>query len=180
MSKGQREVEKIESRESFTAFMERYRNLVFSICVKMTGDYFAAEDLSQETFLSAYRRWGAFDGADGKAWIARIAANKCTDYLRSAARRSIAADPEELPEQEAPGADPQQWYITREVQTQVRNACQELPPKYAAAATAFYLENSTAREIAEGTGENLKTVQTRIQRAKTMLRKKLQEGGVLP
>ena len=34
--------------------MDSYQKLVFSICYKMTADYFAAEDLAQETFLSAY------------------------------------------------------------------------------------------------------------------------------
>ena len=39
-------------QEPFTQMVHKYQNLVFSICVKMTGDYFAAEDLTQETFLS--------------------------------------------------------------------------------------------------------------------------------
>ena len=34
--------------------MNQYQNLVFSICLKLTGDYFIAEDLTQETFISAY------------------------------------------------------------------------------------------------------------------------------
>lgn len=42
-------------QEPFTQMVHKYQNLVFSICVKMTGDYFAAEDLTQETFLIAYR-----------------------------------------------------------------------------------------------------------------------------
>lgn len=37
-------------QEPFTQMVHKYQNLVFSICVKMTGDYFAAEDLTQETF----------------------------------------------------------------------------------------------------------------------------------
>ena len=49
-------------QEPFTQMVHKYQNLVFSICVKMTGDYFAAEDLTQETFLSAYRHKEEFDG----------------------------------------------------------------------------------------------------------------------
>ena len=55
----------------------------------MTSDYFASEDLTQDTFLSAYKHLSEFDGKYEKAWICRIATNKCLDYLQSAGRRSI-------------------------------------------------------------------------------------------
>ena len=58
-------------QEPFTQMVHKYQNLVFSICVKMTGDYFAAEDLTQETFLSAYRHKEEFDGKNEKAWLCR-------------------------------------------------------------------------------------------------------------
>ena len=54
-------------QEPFTQMVHKYQNLVFSICVKMTGDYFAAEDLTQETFLSAYQHKEEFDGKNEKA-----------------------------------------------------------------------------------------------------------------
>lgn len=76
-------------QEPFTQMVHKYQNLVFSICVKMTGDYFAAEDLTQETFLSAYRHKEEFDGKNEKAWLCRIASNKCIDYSRQAARRMV-------------------------------------------------------------------------------------------
>ena len=47
----------------------------------MTADYFAAEDLAQETFLSAYEHFRNFDGSNPKAWLCRIATNKCIDYI---------------------------------------------------------------------------------------------------
>ena len=76
---------------NISALMDRYQNLIFSICYQMTGDYFAAEDLTQDTFVSAYRNLEQFDGSYEKAWLCRIAANKCTDYLKSAKRRSEPA-----------------------------------------------------------------------------------------
>ena len=44
------EVEKIDSKENLIRLVEQYQNLIFSICLKLTGDYFTAEDLTQETF----------------------------------------------------------------------------------------------------------------------------------
>ena len=78
-------MEKIDSKENFIRLIRQYQNLVFSICLKLTGDYFAAEDLTQETFLSAYRHLEEFTGQAEKAWLCRIAGNKCVDYLREAA-----------------------------------------------------------------------------------------------
>ena len=43
--------------------MDTYQNLIFSICYKMTGNYFDAEDLTQDTFLAAYKSLDTFDGS---------------------------------------------------------------------------------------------------------------------
>ncbi|MCI8334004.1 MAG: RNA polymerase subunit sigma-70, partial [Lachnospiraceae bacterium] len=48
------EADAINREEQLEALIDRYQNLIFSICYKMTADYFASEDLAQETFLSAY------------------------------------------------------------------------------------------------------------------------------
>lgn len=78
--------------ENFIRLIDAYQNLVFSICLKMTGDYFTAQDLAQETFISAYRHWEDFDGQSEKAWLCRIAGNKCIDYLKEAKRRGNSHD----------------------------------------------------------------------------------------
>ena len=83
-----KEVDEIDSREYLSELVDKYQNLVFSICYKMTKDYFISQDLTQETYLSAFRRLGSFDGANEKAWICRIASNKCIDYIRSGAGRT--------------------------------------------------------------------------------------------
>ncbi|MCR5319676.1 MAG: RNA polymerase sigma factor, partial [Lachnospiraceae bacterium] len=98
-SESRKEAGKINSRENFIRLVNQYQNLVFSICLKHTGDYFVAEDLAQETFLSAYAHMEDFDGEAEKAWICRIASNKSIDYLRQAARKSIPTAEEDMPEE---------------------------------------------------------------------------------
>ena len=49
-----KEVVKIDREEKLKELMDGYSKLVFSICYRLTNDYFTAEDLTQETFLSAY------------------------------------------------------------------------------------------------------------------------------
>lgn len=59
----------IGSRENLIRLIEQYQNLVFSICLKMTGDYFTAEDITQDTFIAAYKNWKSFDGKNEKACL---------------------------------------------------------------------------------------------------------------
>ena len=164
-------MEDIDSKNNFIELVERYRNLVFSICLKMTGDYFAAEDLTQETFLSAYKRRNTFDGADEKAWICRIATNKCIDYHRSASRRIVPVAKEEMPETQADGEDVLFNTVSaKQVMEELARCCEALPKPYREIARMYFLGNMTAKEIAESTGSGLHTVQTRIYRAREKLK----------
>ncbi|WP_081846786.1 RNA polymerase sigma factor [Butyrivibrio sp. AE3004] len=159
--------------------MSEYKNLVFSICLRMTGDYFTAEDIAQETFLSAYMHMDSFDGNNEKAWLCRIAANKCTDYLRSAAARTVPTQESEMPVSEMgmlsgishKSNNPAEIYESEEVMNSFTKCCEELPEGYNDVALQHFVNGRTAREIAEENGDNVKTIQTRIYRAKEMLKK---------
>lgn len=155
----------------------------------MTADYFASEDLTQDTFLAAYSHLAEFDGKYEKAWICRIATNKCLDYLGSAGRRSIpTADvgaetrsgPEEYgygmkgnetPEDAAVRQTPESIFLEKEVRETLLSRCQSLKPPYDEIAKAYYYDELDMGEIARLRGAKLKTVQTQIYRARNMLRK---------
>lgn len=158
-----------------------YQNLIFSICLKLTGDYFAAEDLTQETFLAAFRHLEDFDGRAEKAWLCRIASNKCIDYQRGAARRIVPEPEEELIDMEQAGGDePLELFLNREVMEELTACCNALSPPYREIALLYFAQGRTAREIADRSGANIKTIQTQIYRAREMLkksyRKELLEG----
>lgn len=158
-------------QEPFTQMVHKYQNLVFSICVKMTGDYFAAEDLTQETFLSAYRHKEEFDGKNEKAWLCRIASNKCIDYSRQAARRMVPTEDEVLGSHPARAGGPEEQCIEEVVREELQEKCGQLKPPYDEIAKLYFCEEHPAGEIAELKQKNLKTVQTQIYRARAMLRK---------
>lgn len=149
----------------------RYQDLIFTLCYRMVGNYFEAQDLAQDTFLAAWKALDRFDGSHEKAWLCRIAANKCTDYLRKR-RLQLAPDGEEamayLPD---PAPDPERQVLEEEVQQELQSACEALKEPYRSTALAYFLEEKTFQEIAEDTGQNIKTVQTRVYRAKAQLRK---------
>ena len=167
-------MEKIDSKENFIRLVKQYQNLVFSICLKLTGDYFTAEDLAQETFLSAYRHLEAFDGQEEKAWLCRIASNKCVDYLRKAERRAVPVPEEELPEQVTkPQEEPLSRVLNQELLAEVAAACKELKSPYREVAAAHFAEGKPAAEIATESGVGINTVKTQIRRAREMLKKSL-------
>lgn len=174
-----REVENIDAKENLIRLVNQYKNLIFSICLKMTGDYFVSEDITQDTFIAAYQKYNDFDGNNEKSWICRIASNKCIDYLRAAERRSIAADEGDLPDTPEVVNDPSKIYENKAVMEGVKRYCQSLPQPYAEISIQYFLQGMTAKEIAEETGTNLKTVQTRIYRAREMLKKKIRKEDLL-
>ena len=142
----------------------------------MSGNPFDAQDLTQETFLSAYQKLSGFDGEHERAWICKIAVNKCLDHQKNAARR-IQPEEElafsELPDQRA---GPEASYLLEESRQEILDLCRQLPPPYNEIAEAHFYEERSIKEIAEEKGRNIRTVQTQVYRAKGLLKKKLKGG----
>lgn len=151
--------------------LETYDKLVFSICYKLTGDYFTAEDLTQETFLSAFQKYDTFNGDNEKAWICRIATNKSIDYLRSASRRNVPVEDAFFELTVEDRGSPEEICMEEEIKEQLARRCDGLKPPYNQVARDYYLEELNPREIAAKQGKSVKTIQTQIYRARQMLRK---------
>ena len=162
-------MEIIDSKENLIRLIEQYQNLVFSICLKLTGDYFTAEDITQDTFISAFNHWENFDKANEKAWICRIATNKCIDYKRAAARKVTALD-DEIVENMVDMREPLSEILNKEVMDNFYKAIDRLDEPYRSVARKHFVNGKTAKEIADESGNGLKTIQTQILRAKNQLK----------
>ena len=140
-----KEVGKTDSQDKLIQLMNEYKNLVFSVCLKMTGDYFTAEDITQDTFISAYEHLSEFTGGSEKAWLCRIASNKCIDYLKAAERRTLPVAGDELPEDGDSGEGPIGLFATKDVLRQVEFGHAFLNADdigIAAAFTQFFLDGA--------------------------------------
>ncbi len=160
----------INAERQLEAYIDQYQNLIFSICYKYTENYFDAEDLTQETFLSAYKAISLFDGQSAKAWLCKIATNKCIDWAKRAGRRSVPTEEEfftELPSSDSLEED----YLEKEVRERLYRCCCALKSPYREAALDYYYYEMEISELVQKTGKNIKTLQTQIYRAKGMLRK---------
>ncbi len=168
-------MEKIDSKENLIRLINQYQNLIFSICLKLTGDYFVAEDLTQETFVSAFQHWNEFDGQFEKAWLCRIASNKCIDYNRVKARKIVLLEKDEIDIKVDTDEDPLKKVLNQEILEELKTCCENLPLSYREVAKKHFLEGKTAKEIAEQSGFKLNTIQTKIYRARELLKKSFRE-----
>ena len=83
---------------SFERLVDQYQRLVYTVCYQMVRDVQTAEDLTQETFLSAYLHLADCPAGYERQWLARIAVNKAKDHLLSAySRRTVLPGDEEMP-----------------------------------------------------------------------------------
>ncbi|WP_242970359.1 RNA polymerase sigma factor [Blautia sp. An249] len=156
--------------------IDQYQNLIYSVCLKAVGNPFDAEDLTQETFLAAYKNLADFDGTYEKAWLCKIAARKCLDFLKNSGRRTIPTEEEyfaRLPDSHNSAED---TYLQRESQSQTEALCRKLKSPYREVAIEHFCLELSAREIAIKHQKNLKTIQTQIYRAKAMLKKLLERS----
>ena len=140
-------------------------------------NYFDAEDLAQETFLSAYKSLTYFDGANERAWLCKIATNKCLDYLKRAGRRSVPTEDDYFTALAAPESV-EEHCLEQEVRQKLYDCCSSLKEPYRSVALDYYYRELEISEIVQKTGKNIKTLQTQIYRAKGMLKKLYGKEGI--
>jgi RNA polymerase sigma-70 factor (ECF subfamily) len=117
-----------------------------------------------------------FDRQYEKAWLCRIATNKCLDYLKKAERQTIPTEDEYFETQADMELSPEANILELEVKRQLSERCCKLKSPYREIAMDYFYREISAAEIAANTGKNLKTVQTQIYRARALLQKTYRKG----
>ena len=171
-------MEKIDSRENLIRLIEQYQNLVFFFFFKMTGGYCTAEDLTEDTFIAVYKNYERFDGNNEKTWICRIATNKCIDYLKAAARKEVALD-DETAESISDSGGLLEEVINKELMEDFLAAIESLDEPYRSVSKKHFIDGKTAKEISVETKIGLKTIQTQIYRARSMLKKIIRKEDLI-
>lgn len=163
------------TNENFKDIVTQYEKLVFTVCYQMVRNYHDAQNLTQETFLSAYTHIEhCRDENLLKPWLTRIAANKAKDFLKSAYQRRVQPDEDKLLRFEAEQT-PDRAFLEKEEAEEIIAMIHSLKEPYLMVSELYFLQERTTEEISKMLGRPKKTVQTQLLRAKHQLQKMIQE-----
>lgn len=168
-------------RQDFEQMVKQYERLVYTICYQFTHDHALSEDLSQETFLSAFKHIDTCPSGAEKPWLARIATNKAKDHLKSAYNRKVAPTEDDTltTAQNAIAYEPapEDLTMTKESVQLIKDYILALKEPYHLVAVQYFLQECTVDEIAKQLERPPKTVHTQLYRAKQLLKEKITKGG---
>jgi RNA polymerase sigma-70 factor (ECF subfamily) len=168
---------------AFNRLVVQYQELVFNVAYRIMGDPAAAEDVAQETFITAYQSLRTFRGGSFKSWLMRVATNRCYDELRRRKRRPQSSLDELTDENESyaflrsPTDGPEAHRQRVELAQAIERCLKALPDDQRIATVLGDVEGYDYQEIAAITRVSLGTVKSRISRARAKLRDCLQAVG---
>ena len=165
-----------DSRE-FSVLVDTYKNVVFTVALRMLKNREEAEEVAQDTFIKVYRSLRKFKG-DSKlsTWIYRIAYNACLDRLKKSGRdrKNVAID--EIEGFEIKNIDNAlDGMVKSERAELIRNCIKRLSPKDATLLTLFYLEEKNLNELGEILKMGESSVKVGLFRARGRLAKILKQ-----
>ena len=143
----------------------RYQDTVYRIAFTWCQNISDAQDVTQEVFFRYLKKTPSVTGEEHlKAWLIRVTVNVSKSLMKSAwVKRTVP-----LFEQKDYGTNDRS-------STDTYNAVMLLPEKYRSVILLYYFEDYSVREIANILARTETAVQTQLQRARAMLKKKLKE-----
>ena len=159
------------TKDQFSDLMLRYERLVYTVCRQLVRDDAAAEDLTQETFLSAYLHRESIPAGYERQWLCRIAANKAKDYLQSAWNRRTLLPGDEAMPPGIPAPPAEETALARMDAAEAAGAVEALREPYGPVCRLCILEEKSPEEAALALGRPVKTIHTQLARGRALLRK---------
>ncbi|NLM46995.1 MAG: sigma-70 family RNA polymerase sigma factor [Firmicutes bacterium] len=166
---------------AYDILMQRYEKKIYTLCLRMSGNSFDAEDLTQEVFLKAFRALPSFHGQSAfSTWLFRIAANTCLDERRRRKRRPAVLPLEKaLPTEdgeirmEVPDktSDPLAAALNSEMKDEIQELLDRLSPEQRSVIILRDLQGFSYEEITRMLKINMGTLKSRLNRARSQLGK---------
>lgn len=174
-----------DDRAEFDMLVERCHRQAYNIAYRMAGNQADAEDLTQETFLRAYRFFDRYNREmPFENWLYRIMSRVFVDELRKKPKFKThsldqplqtgdGADGEVMIEIPDPDADPERLLLFDTLDETLQTALNALPQEFRIAVVLADIEGLSYEEIADTMGCSLGTVRSRLHRGRKLLRSKL-------
>ena len=165
---------------AFEALYDRHGSAAYSLAHRIVGSAEAAEDVTQEAFLSIWRSGARFDPARGsvRSWTLGVVRNRSIDALRKQGSKApkLDFDDEALLDVQPAEASTASEAIRRETADRLRGALSELPTEQSEVIGLAYFGGFTHSEIAEMLSMPLGTVKGRMRLGLEKIRVLLAEG----
>jgi RNA polymerase sigma-70 factor (ECF subfamily) len=163
-----------QDRQALAALYDRYGRRVFALAVRMLNDPVGAEEVTQDVFMSVWRRGASYTSKKGKfsTWLFSIAHNRTIDELRKRRRdRSREnADIDDHLNVQSSDISPADAAVAQSEYAKIRAAMEKLPEEQKNVIELSYFNGLTQTEISTKTGQPLGTVKTRMRLALKKLR----------
>ena len=174
--------------DAFNRLVLAYQDMAFSVAYRLMHDPAAAEDATQEAFISAFQKLHQFRGGSFKSWVMRIVTNACYDELRRQKRRPTTpleptneydetiespywiVDPRESPEQAT---------ARFELNQAIQSCLDELSEDFRLTVILVDIQGMDYQEAADVAQTPLGTIKSRLARARSQIRDCLQGVGEL-
>ena len=158
-------------REAFTLLIARYSDPLYRHAVGMTGSPDDAADILQNSFIKAFQHLsevrGRFD-----AWVFRIVANGCKDWLKNIRRTHLSYEEDDQP---SGYETPEEELDRGELRGDLDRALKALPPSLREAFVMKHVEGRSYEEMAELLETSVGALKMRVHRAREALQKLLEE-----
>jgi RNA polymerase sigma-70 factor (ECF subfamily) len=165
--------------EAFTALALRYQERIYNTILGLTRNHLDADDLSQETFMKAFKSLKGFkQDSSFYTWLYKIAVNLTLNFLKKSGKERKKTDSlmsnygqKSNPAKNIPS--PEDFSLKQELRTKLKQAMDDLPPSYRVAFFLVEFEGLLHREAATVLNCSENTISWRLHKARKMLQSKL-------
>ncbi len=162
---------------AFTELMGLYRDTIYFMLVKMTGNADDAEDLTLEAFGKAFKNLAQYTPDYAfSTWLFKIASNNCIDFMRKKKKNVLAdenyddiSDSFHAKSMTAKGLDPEEHLIKSQKIELMRELVEKLKPRYKKLVQLRYFEEYSYEEICQELELPIGTVKAQLFRAREFL-----------
>lgn len=159
-------------QDAFAILLGRYKNLVYSIILRMVNQTEEANDLAQEVFIKIYQNLEKYQPEyKFSTWVIRIATNHVIDYRRK--KKQDTVNIEDMAAEPSSGLTPEGEYLAKEKSKIIQECLLSLPDMYKIPLLLYHKQFLSYQEISDILGEPLSKIKNRIFRGRKMLAEKL-------
>jgi RNA polymerase sigma-70 factor (ECF subfamily) len=166
--------------EAFEVLYDRHGGAAYSLAYRIVGDRAAAEEVTQEAFISVWRSGARFDATRGsvRSWLLSVVRNRAIDFLRSRAGKApkLTFDDDQVLEQRPAVERTEDEALQRETAAEIQGALGKLPGEQSKVIELAYFGGFSHSEISRILNLPMGTVKGRMRLGLEKIRGELAEG----